>query len=121
MTRYETRILNMLISVRQWMLTRIAAFPAGSRGHELYLTIDTSIKNMERHSTEQTRQEAGASCAERGRVFRLPCRAGKKVLRRAAGGVYCARYTRRFGLAVSPTRHKDVAPRSLALHKGENL
>ncbi|MFL6332575.1 MAG: hypothetical protein ACJ754_04440 [Pyrinomonadaceae bacterium] len=53
MKKSEIRILEMLVRVRQWILARIAAFPAGLPGHDLYLTIDTSIKNMEKHSTEQ--------------------------------------------------------------------
>jgi len=54
MKRTETRILEMLIRVRQYILSRIAAFPAGLRGHELHVTVDTSIKNIERYSAEQT-------------------------------------------------------------------
>lgn len=53
MKKSETRILEMLVSVRQYMLLRIASFPVGSRGHELYIAVDTSIKNMEQHSTTQ--------------------------------------------------------------------
>jgi hypothetical protein len=53
MKKAEIRILEMLVRVRQWILSHLAAFPAGSPGHDHYLTIDTSIKNMEKHSTEQ--------------------------------------------------------------------
>ena len=53
MQKSEVRILEMLIRVRQWILSRVAAFPAGSRGHELQQSIDTCIRNMESHSTSQ--------------------------------------------------------------------
>ncbi|HEX8188520.1 MAG TPA: hypothetical protein VF586_09225 [Pyrinomonadaceae bacterium] len=35
-------------------LARIAAFPANSPGHRLYLTVGTSVGNMERYSAEQS-------------------------------------------------------------------
>ncbi|MDT5270509.1 MAG: hypothetical protein QOH49_2695 [Acidobacteriota bacterium] len=60
MKKSETRILDMLVSVRQYILTRIAAFPANSRGRELYDTVDTCIKNMGRHSTSQAMHAHGA-------------------------------------------------------------
>lgn len=53
MKKSEVRILEMLVRVRQHGLSRVAAFPANSRGHELYFAIDTFIKNMERHSATQ--------------------------------------------------------------------
>ena len=53
MKKGEIRILQMLVQVRQYILSRIAAFPAGSRGHELHVAVDTSIKNIERLSAAQ--------------------------------------------------------------------
>ena len=54
MKKTEIRTLDMLRRVRQFMLARIAAFPANSPGHRLYLTVGTSIGNMERCSAEQS-------------------------------------------------------------------
>src|SRR5215207_3517394 len=53
MKKSQTRILEMLFGVRQHGLSRTAAFPANSRGGELYVAVDTNIKNMERHAAEQ--------------------------------------------------------------------
>src|SRR5215207_9673805 len=53
MKKSEIRILDMLRCTRQHGQQRAAAFPANSRGHELYATVGTSIVNMERHSAEQ--------------------------------------------------------------------
>ncbi|HEX7317308.1 MAG TPA: hypothetical protein VF297_25645 [Pyrinomonadaceae bacterium] len=53
MNKAQTRILGMLYSVRQHGLSRTAAFPANSRGHELYAAVDTSIKNIERYAATQ--------------------------------------------------------------------
>ena len=46
-------ILDMLRRTRQHGQQRAAAFPANSRGHELYATVGTSVVNMERFSAEQ--------------------------------------------------------------------
>lgn len=54
MKKSETRILEMLVRVRQYGLSHTAAFPEGSRAHELYDAIDACIKNMEKHATTQT-------------------------------------------------------------------
>jgi hypothetical protein len=53
MQKSEIRILEMSVRVRQYILSRTAAFPDSSRGHELYVTVDTSIKNMERLAATQ--------------------------------------------------------------------
>lgn len=53
MQKSEIRILEMLVAVRQYILSRIAAFPVGSPGHDLYVTVDASIKKMERLSAAQ--------------------------------------------------------------------
>ena len=60
MHKGEIRILEMLVRVRQFMLSRIAAFPANSPGHNLYVTADASIKSMERLSAEQATHTRGA-------------------------------------------------------------
>jgi hypothetical protein len=60
MKKTEIRILEMLVRVRQWILSHIAAFPEGLRGHELYLTIDTCIKNFDTRSTTQAMHSRGA-------------------------------------------------------------
>jgi hypothetical protein len=54
MKKAEIRILEMLMSVRQFVLARIGAFPVGSPGHDLYVAVDASIKNMERLASTQT-------------------------------------------------------------------
>ena len=53
MHKGEIRILEMLVRVRQYILARIAAFPDGSPGHDNYVTVDASIKSMERLAAEQ--------------------------------------------------------------------
>lgn len=53
MNKGEIRILEMLVRVRQYMLSRLAAFPTGSPGHDLYVVVDASVKNMERLAGEQ--------------------------------------------------------------------
>jgi hypothetical protein len=53
MRKSEIRILEMLVRVRQYILSRIAAFPANSPGHELYLVVDTSIKSVQRLAADQ--------------------------------------------------------------------
>jgi len=53
MKKSEIRILDMLRRVRQHGQQRAAAFPANSRGHELYAAVGTSVVNMERYSAEQ--------------------------------------------------------------------
>jgi hypothetical protein len=53
MNKAQTRILGMLFSVRQHGLSRAAAFPANSRGRELYAVVDTSIKDIERYAATQ--------------------------------------------------------------------
>ena len=53
MKKSEIRILDMLRGVRQHGQQRAAAFPANSRGHELYAIVGTSVVNMERFSAEQ--------------------------------------------------------------------
>ena len=53
MNKAQTRVLEMLLSVRQFGLSRAAAFPANSRGRELYNAVDTSIRNMESHAATQ--------------------------------------------------------------------
>lgn len=54
MKKSETRILEMLLRVRQFTLSRIAAFPVGSRGRELHDAVNTFIENMERHAATQS-------------------------------------------------------------------
>jgi hypothetical protein len=56
MQKSEIRILEMLLSVRQYILSRIAAFPVGSPGHDSYVTVDASIKSMERLASTQALQ-----------------------------------------------------------------
>jgi hypothetical protein len=53
MKKSEIRILDMLRRARQHGQTRAGAFPANSRGHELYVIVGTSVVNMERFSAEQ--------------------------------------------------------------------
>lgn len=53
MNKAQTRILGMLFSVRQYGLSRTNAFPANSRGRELYTAVNTSIKNMEKYAATQ--------------------------------------------------------------------
>jgi hypothetical protein len=53
MQKSEIRILEMLMRVRQFILSRITAFPANSPGHDLYVAVDTSIKSMERLAAAQ--------------------------------------------------------------------
>lgn len=53
MKKSEIRILDMLRRVRQHGQQRAAAFPALSRGHELYAVVGTSAVNMEKFSAEQ--------------------------------------------------------------------
>ena len=53
MHKGEIRILEMLMSVRQYILSRIATFPVGSPGHDLYVIVDASMKSMERLAAEQ--------------------------------------------------------------------
>ena len=57
MKKSETRALNMLRSVRLHGQTRAAAFPANSRGGELYVSVNTGIGNIERLSGEQAEHE----------------------------------------------------------------
>jgi hypothetical protein len=54
MQKSEIRIREMLVRVRQFILSRIAAFPAGLPGHDAYVIVDASIKNMERLSAAQS-------------------------------------------------------------------
>ena len=60
MQKSEIRIMEMLVRVRQFILSRIAAFPAGSPGHDLYVVADASIKSMERLSATQATHARGA-------------------------------------------------------------
>lgn len=60
MKKSEGRIQDMCVRVRQHGLARAAAFPANTRGHELYAAVDTSIKNMEQHSSTQAMRAHGA-------------------------------------------------------------
>lgn len=53
MKKSEIRIVDMLRRVRQHGQQRAAAFPANSRGHELYAAVGTSVLNMEKYSAEQ--------------------------------------------------------------------
>jgi hypothetical protein len=53
MKKSEIRILDTLRRVRQHGQQRAVAFPANSRGHELYAVVGTSAGNMERFSAEQ--------------------------------------------------------------------
>ena len=53
MQKSEIRILEMLVRARQYVLSRLAAFPAGSPGHDLYVAVDASVKNLERLAAEQ--------------------------------------------------------------------
>jgi hypothetical protein len=57
MKKSETRVLNMLRSVRLHGQPRAAAFPPNSRGGELYASINTGITNTERFSSEQAKHE----------------------------------------------------------------
>ncbi|MBV8859053.1 MAG: hypothetical protein JOZ02_19130 [Acidobacteria bacterium] len=57
MQKSETRALDMLRSVRLHGQPRAAAFPANSRGGELYVSINTGIGNIERLSGEQAEHE----------------------------------------------------------------
>ena len=57
MQKSETRALNMLRSVRLHGQPRAAAFPANSRGGELYASVNTSISNIEKYSGEQAEHE----------------------------------------------------------------
>jgi hypothetical protein len=57
MKKSETRVLNMLRSVRLHGQPRAAAFPLNTRGGELYVSINTCIGNIERFSGEQAQHE----------------------------------------------------------------
>ncbi len=57
MKKSETRVLDMLKSVRLHGQPRAAAFPANSRGSELYTSVNTGIGNIERVSGEQAKHE----------------------------------------------------------------
>jgi len=54
MQKREIRIMEMCVRVRQHGLAHAAAFPANSRGHELYVAVDASIKSMETHAGTQS-------------------------------------------------------------------
>ena len=54
MKKSEIRFLDMLRGVRQHGQQRAAAFPASSRGHELYIIVNTSIETAERLLAEQS-------------------------------------------------------------------
>lgn len=54
MKKSEIRIVEMLRSVRLHGQQRAGAFPANTRGHELYAEVGTAILNMERFSAEQS-------------------------------------------------------------------
>jgi hypothetical protein len=95
MNKGEIRILEMLVRVRQWMASRGAAFPAGPRGNELHVLVDTCVRNMERHATTQATRarRQGEDGAEEERRRRLTRRHGGRVphralyeARRAGGG-----------------------------------
>jgi hypothetical protein len=60
MQKSETRILEMLFRVRQWILSHSAVFPEGSRGHELSQEIDIYAKNLDKNSTTQGIHTRGA-------------------------------------------------------------
>jgi hypothetical protein len=53
MKKTEARILDTFVRVRQHGLARAAAFPANSRGHELYVAVDAALNNMQRHAATQ--------------------------------------------------------------------
>lgn len=57
MQKSETRVLDMLRSVRLHGQPRAAAFPVNSRGGELYVSINTCISNIEMHSGKQAECE----------------------------------------------------------------
>jgi hypothetical protein len=57
MQKSETRVLDMLRSVRLHGQARAAAFPANSRGGELYVSVNAGIGNIERISGEQAEHE----------------------------------------------------------------
>src|SRR5215208_5372232 len=54
MQKSEACILDMFVRVCQHGLVRAAAFPANSRGHELYVAVDTARKNMQNHAATQS-------------------------------------------------------------------
>src|SRR5688500_4038160 len=56
----ETRILELLIRVRQFGLTHADAFPEGARGRELFALVVRCVKDIERHSAAQTLQAHAA-------------------------------------------------------------
>ena len=60
MKKSEARILEMLVRVRQHGLSRTAAFPANSRGRELYDAVDTFIRRMEKQATTQSLHAHGS-------------------------------------------------------------
>ena len=53
MNNRDIRVLEMLIRVRRFGLTHSAAFPANSRGAELFSLVASIITEMETHATEQ--------------------------------------------------------------------
>ena len=75
MKKTEARILDTFVRVRQHGLVRAAAFPANSRGHELYAAVDTSLKNMQK----QTAAQAMHANAAKGKTAQK--RVADKVLR----------------------------------------
>ena len=53
MNNRDIRVLEMLIRVRRFGAVHAAAFPANSRGAELFLLVSSIITEMETHATEQ--------------------------------------------------------------------
>src|SRR2546423_14418974 len=53
MNNRDIRVLEMLIRVHRFGVIHAAAFPANSRGAELFLLVSSIITEMEAHATEQ--------------------------------------------------------------------
>jgi hypothetical protein len=60
MTDEGTRRLEMFLRVRQYGAAHASAFPADSRGKELFDEIDTAVADLQTHSTAQDSHRLGA-------------------------------------------------------------
>lgn len=79
-------LLEMFIDVRQFGLTHAAAFPAGSRGAELFESIRSTIEHMEAQAAvQESRRRAAKEATERKKAaFRTLRDLMKPIARTAA-------------------------------------
>lgn len=67
-----TRRFDMFIRVRQYGETHAGAFPAGSRGNEVFVELNSVITELESHASAQ---ESGARAAKEGTALKAVARA----------------------------------------------